>query len=53
VLGGVYLLFETEGGEVEAAKLGIGGAIPGQVCDEPPVVEASGGAEDLGPVVRF
>jgi hypothetical protein len=53
VLGGVYLLLETEGGEMEAAKLGIGGAIPGQICDEPPVVEASGGAEDLGPVIRL
>jgi hypothetical protein len=53
VLGGVYLLFETEGGEVKAAKLGIGGTIPGQVCDEPPIVEAPGGAEDLGPEVRL
>jgi hypothetical protein len=53
VLGGVYLLLETEGGEVKAAELGIGGTVTGQVGDEPPIVEASGGAEDLGPEVRL
>jgi hypothetical protein len=53
VLGSVYLLLETEGGEVKAAELGIGGTVTGQVCDKPPVVEASGGAEDLGPEVRL
>jgi hypothetical protein len=51
VLGGVYLLLETEGGEVKAAELGIGGAVTGQVSGEPPIVEASGGAEDLRPEI--
>jgi hypothetical protein len=51
VLGGVYLLLETEGSEVKVAELGIGGTVTGQVSDEPPIIEASGGAEDLGPEV--
>jgi hypothetical protein len=49
MLGGGDLLLEAEGGEVEAAELGVMGAVTGHVGQEPPVIEGAGGREDLGP----
>jgi hypothetical protein len=49
MLGGGDFLLEAKDGEVEAAQLGVVGAVAGHVGQEPPVIEGAGSRENLGP----